>query len=81
MDGKRRKWTKSECRICISLYKFGCFRASSKTPETYLDAHEDAGLEIVRNGMTFGDMPVWEMRFVTKVMFEVEIAEELCEEQ
>ena len=38
-------------------------------------------LEIVRNGVTFGDMPVWEMRFVTKVMYEVEIAEELCEEQ
>ena len=40
-----------------------------------------AALEIVRNGITFGDMPVWEMRFVTKVMYEVEIAEELCEEQ
>ena len=34
--------------------------------------HPYANLELVRNGLTFGDMPTWEMSFSTKVDFEIE---------
>ncbi len=35
--------------------------------------HSFSNLELVRNGLTFGDMPTWEMSFSTKVDFEIEM--------